>query len=226
VDITRKVILGGTLTNWPAQRDGAGKVKLRPIELSSQYQIVEVLMSKKDEPVVETITTPTTPTAPATPPVPSFTELMTADPALANQVREFVTAQVKAGIESSLAQMKRDAHIAEFCAGVIGGTDETPKGLPIESNELATFLGSLSDPQRAEAEKLLTKIHANGLVEFAERGHGKTLKGKTPLPDWAKQTLAEYISGGGTLEKFFEINAVDFGDMGSYDLSAYTKKEK
>ena len=34
-DPTRKVILGGTLTNWPATRDKTGKILLRPIELSS-----------------------------------------------------------------------------------------------------------------------------------------------------------------------------------------------
>ena len=34
-DPVRKVILGGTLTNWPATRDKSGKILLRPIELSS-----------------------------------------------------------------------------------------------------------------------------------------------------------------------------------------------
>jgi len=34
-DPVRKVILGGTLTNWPATRDKSGRILLRPIELSS-----------------------------------------------------------------------------------------------------------------------------------------------------------------------------------------------
>lgn len=34
VDTMNKVILGGTLTNWPATRDPQGKVMLRPIELA------------------------------------------------------------------------------------------------------------------------------------------------------------------------------------------------
>src|SRR3990170_826583 len=34
LDLKNKVILGGTLTNWPATRDAQGNVLLRPIELS------------------------------------------------------------------------------------------------------------------------------------------------------------------------------------------------
>lgn len=34
IDLKNKIILGGTLTNWPATRDKEGKVLLRPIELS------------------------------------------------------------------------------------------------------------------------------------------------------------------------------------------------
>lgn len=36
VDTENKVILGGTLTNWPATRDKKGKILLRPIELEQE----------------------------------------------------------------------------------------------------------------------------------------------------------------------------------------------
>lgn len=40
VDLAKKVIYGGTLTNWPATRDNkTGRVLLRPIELSQLYEI-------------------------------------------------------------------------------------------------------------------------------------------------------------------------------------------
>lgn len=49
VDTVNKVILGGTLTNWPATRDQAGKVLLRPIELSeSAGNAGDVFMAKKE----------------------------------------------------------------------------------------------------------------------------------------------------------------------------------
>jgi len=42
VDIDNKVILGGTLTNWPATRDKKGKILLRPIELETDHQFYEM----------------------------------------------------------------------------------------------------------------------------------------------------------------------------------------
>jgi hypothetical protein len=38
VDVANKVILGGTLTNWPATRDKSGRIQLRPIELSQSLR--------------------------------------------------------------------------------------------------------------------------------------------------------------------------------------------
>ncbi len=47
IDTVHKVILGGTLTNWPAVRDAQGKMLLRPIELSkSLYELAEVAMDE------------------------------------------------------------------------------------------------------------------------------------------------------------------------------------
>ena len=40
VDTASKVILGGTLTNWPATRDKKGKIMLRPIELEDESFMV------------------------------------------------------------------------------------------------------------------------------------------------------------------------------------------
>lgn len=41
VDLVNKVVVGGTLTNWPASRDRSGKVLLRPIELCQSILSVE-----------------------------------------------------------------------------------------------------------------------------------------------------------------------------------------
>lgn len=38
IDLKNKVILGGSLTNWPASRTKKGKILLRPIELSEEIQ--------------------------------------------------------------------------------------------------------------------------------------------------------------------------------------------
>ena len=50
VDVANKVILGGTLTNWPATRDKAGRIQLRPIELSEQLR--EIVQSDDSQEVI------------------------------------------------------------------------------------------------------------------------------------------------------------------------------
>lgn len=47
VDTVNKVILGGTLTNWPAVRDAQGKMLLRPIELSEGIYVAEAAMDEE-----------------------------------------------------------------------------------------------------------------------------------------------------------------------------------
>jgi hypothetical protein len=49
IDVTNKVVLGGTLTNWPATRDENNRVMLRPIELSSGLYTVDELESEPVE---------------------------------------------------------------------------------------------------------------------------------------------------------------------------------
>lgn len=50
VDTAHKVILGGTLTNWPATRDRvSGKMLLRPIELSEARQVYQLADESLDE---------------------------------------------------------------------------------------------------------------------------------------------------------------------------------
>ena len=50
IDTVNKVILGGTLTNWPAVRDAQGKMLLKPIELSSSlYELADAIPHGKAE---------------------------------------------------------------------------------------------------------------------------------------------------------------------------------
>jgi hypothetical protein len=46
VDLANKVILGGTLTNWPATRDSKGTILLRPIELGL-YELQEESLDER-----------------------------------------------------------------------------------------------------------------------------------------------------------------------------------
>jgi len=48
IDIANKVILGGTLTNWPAVRSESGEMLLRPIELAAARGLYELKVESLD----------------------------------------------------------------------------------------------------------------------------------------------------------------------------------
>lgn len=53
IDLAKKVILGGTLTNWPATRDNAtGRVLLRPIELSESLFQIQAETETEEPPII------------------------------------------------------------------------------------------------------------------------------------------------------------------------------
>jgi hypothetical protein len=54
IDLSNKVILGGTLTNWPATRDGKNNILLRPIELSAPMFTFQEGVNDMTENVVQT----------------------------------------------------------------------------------------------------------------------------------------------------------------------------
>lgn len=86
VDTAQKIILGGTLTNWPATRDSQGKVMLRPIELSKPLASSTRMLSLSPDASMDEITSAVRtawydqfnpsqadPTAPMDPAAPSMT---------------------------------------------------------------------------------------------------------------------------------------------------------
>lgn len=46
IDIKEKVVLGGTLTNWPAMRAPNGQIRLRPIELSQNMSAFQTVVEE------------------------------------------------------------------------------------------------------------------------------------------------------------------------------------
>lgn len=67
VDVKNRVVLGGTLTNWPALRNEKGQIQLRPIELSESLreivtddspQVGDGNMAKANEKTPETVEQP------------------------------------------------------------------------------------------------------------------------------------------------------------------------
>ncbi len=273
VDLKNKIILGGTLTNWPALRNKKGVMQLRPIELSAN--LCEIVQDDDSPEVMEMAKNKTaTPNEPVEKEVSGggidlaalrneiksdilaefqksadgddaadrmkdslkieafadVADLSGARDALLGQMQtalraEYTRMQANAGqmLAGMMAEIKRDQHVAEFAALVVGGNEKRPVGFPVGQEEVETFLLSLSDVQRTAAESIFGRIHEQGLVEFGAIGHGKHSKAKLPVPEFARESLQATIDAGNSATAFF--TAAGLGDADGYDLSGYVSEE-
>jgi hypothetical protein len=247
IDVSNKVVLGGTLTNWPATRDENNRVMLRPIELESGLHTVKTLEpepavaaplveskggtmpedTKVDE--VEDVTTaPVEATPPAEPADPPADPVVTAE-----LVQEFANAGGREPADLALAVQKRSERIAanrvqemmeqreqewQITNLAAHYTGGAKYGLPVSIGELTSFMSSLNPEQFRVASDLFGTITDNGLVEFQEIGHGRRLL-KQPLPAEYHANLKLAIEAGNSVEAFFELAGL--GDPAKYDLSQF-----
>jgi len=212
IDIETRVIMGGSLTNWPATRTKDHQILLRPVELSEQLQAlndvsflerVEMIVNK----AISGLSRPGNP--------PATTPDITLHPRQGGVTEEDMTlelekltpeqrttllrsalaagalpAEMQAQIETRATELanvklsaeKRQTHIAEFTARVAGGTAEKPVGLPIPADDLAKFMAALTPEAQEQLETILTRIVDSGMVDFKEHGSSLTQTGNAVLP--------------------------------------------
>lgn len=245
INLKKKVLVGGTLTNWPATRDEDEKILLRPIELSKQLFVTERVESG----VLDTLTNLVRklqgvkfPEAPkGNEEDMKFKDLTKEQRAelgaevlaselgadlgtveLGGRVSELIDARVAKDLESKLKAAERATDIAEFSKAVIGGDDKNKVGLPVTAERLEDFLGKLGEGDLYDEGKALFKtIHESGLVVFSTIGHDEEVEGKSPLP----QEFADALKSGELKLADLENDMAGLGDLSQYDLSAFKEKE-
>ena len=247
LNLVDKVILGGSLTNWPATRTPT-EIKLRPIELSeglneldieedadaltlleSAFENVKRLFSgRRPGSVGNPPKTNPNQEEPMTDNHQSLEALLSADPARVAELQALVETRAKAQVTELLEAEKRKAHVAEFSARVVSGSAERPVGLPVTQERLSKFMSSLSTEQQAEFEGLIEDVLTAGkLTEFSELGHSKDLggKGRQKLPAPIAAQLQAWVDAKQSIEEFFRVNAVELGNQADYDLTAFEAKK-
>lgn len=268
VDTRELTILGGSLCNWPAQRDGKGRMALHPIELSEaaltlgsefeppdQQSSLEELMTGISETVSNFIKSlkpgatykmkvePETSELSFTleegkikkeevmpkseSPKDALLALVGDNPELAAKLVELQNQAIAAGVSDLVAKERQKAHVAEFAARVVGGTAETPVGLPITKEELvAVFDLVQGDDGQKKLEEMIEKVWKGKAVAFQELGHSQKAKGAQQFPAALAPVLTDWIASGRQISEFFAINKTELGDMEAYDLSAFEPKKK
>jgi len=243
IDLKANVLLGGSLTNWPATRDEEEKILLRPVELSEnkflstiktwidglsgRFDKIELALPAKGEQSMKTkldLATLTTEDL-------AELGLMALEKQMGVQLDSKLdpAARLEAGIaqlaESRVTTMlkaaERKKEIATLSAKLTEG--ESGAGLPLTRERMENFLSRITDEELLkEATAIFEAIVEKGLVAFSTNGSGAELEGKTPLPE----RYALMLDKGELTLTDLENPALALGDLMNYDLSKWTEKEK
>lgn len=242
-DVEQKVIIGGSMTNYPASRDEKRRIKLRPVELSETMFVPEyesggfnwkeladeifnrlksLSQAKPESEEKETGDTHKGGTMPTNP----LAELAAkADtPEGLAELEAAINKRASDKVVELLDVETRKQHISELAETLVGGTAEHPKGLPVDKTKLVEFMADLPKDKQEQAEAIFSAIVEKGFIEFEEQGHSQEVTHQKDLPDWAKPLLKAHLEDKGTLEAFFTANADELGEMKAYNLSEYQKE--
>ena len=244
-DPINRVIHGGSLTNSPATKNKKGQYLLRPIELSETLFVEEKEMEETiqktplqdiadkfanfiasfkgdDKPEIkpegENKMTDVTPVveAVAEPANPTLTELLKTPEAVQElgkmaelKAQEFVKAEM------------RKKEIVEFASTLVGGSADSPYGLPVKASEVVALLLSLPPAQSEAVQMLLTKT-MKATVNFMETGLNGDFNAHPRLPEIYKPSLNMWLESGKDIKSFFAQN-VELGSEKDYNLSEFNK---
>ena len=143
-------------------------------------------------------------------------------------ISQLVDARAAVMVQEATKAAAKESEIAKLTDTLTGGDENKAVGLPVEANELKSFLESLSDEQREVATKIFEAIQEKGLVNFEENGHRRTLKGESELPSDMKAHLKSFLADDdqATVEEFFEMNEDMLGVMSDYNVSEFEREKE
>jgi hypothetical protein len=230
IDTSHKVIVGGSLTNWPATRTKDHRILLKPVELSANMQTIEGggLIEAISDVIRDGFaslkgSTPAEEIAPAEQIIPEEVNDMevsetldlvqlSQDPKYAAQFQ----AMKEEAVQAALAAERRSTHIADFASQI------KVAGLPVDEGAVKKFMASLSPDQSAEFEAMLNGlVEAGHAVDFSEKGHARHMENLKELP---AAVVASLETGEFSMADLSRPELA-LGDLGQYDLSKWQGKE-
>lgn len=226
VDPSEKVILGGSLTNWPASRDKKGRMMLRPIELSQDLQELDmpegITLEGLRELGREFLASLKAAVKPAESSEQENTD-MTDQMNVAEfmQTPEAIAELEKRASEKAAELLKAEqlkSKVAEFSAKLTGGQ----VALSMKAEDITAALLSFSDAEKVM--DFIGKIAEAKLVDFQEKGSAGTKEQKQAFPAELKSFMAKWVDAGKTPESFFDVNP-EVGLAADFDLTEFVKEK-
>lgn len=239
VDITNKVILGGTLTNWPATRNKSGHILLRPVELSKSKkeeanmpdEVVTIdkgqLQKLVEDAVAAAMPKPTTP-PPAAGSDADLEALAAEFGGLSEDAKkarkddlrrlsEYVRKQAELEFRAEMQREQHESRMAELAQVLVGGCEAAPRGYPGTVEEIKAHLLKMAPEEAKFWGELMSKTQKEGFVEFNEVGHGREPKGTKQLP----AEFAKMLDSGELTVADLSDPILALGDVSDYDLSKW-----
>lgn len=249
VDVENSIVLGGSLTNWPATRDEkSGRILLRPIELSQTLKEIDMpktldeltaLLEGQGNSITaltETVTSlvGTVAQLSSAPAAPTETA-PEGDEGVSEPLKQLLS--VPEDVEelgqkaSDMAKQvikaeKRKAQVVEFASRIAGGTREKPFGLKVKPAEIVALVLSLPEKQGNAVMRVLEQS-LDAAIDFAEHGvDGDGFLHKPQLPDALLKSAREWTKAGKSIDEFFSVNAAELGSPDNYNLAEFRKEKE
>lgn len=211
--------IGGEMWKIPFTVDAGGAVAFAPKDQWEQKQADNPAPMQEGANLSMSTNTP--------PPAAELKAITAAE--LQAQIAELtntIRAQVKAELTAQHELVQRQTATAELCQRLTNGTPEAPRALKnVKPAELQARLMALPIDEYHYFSGILQGVVKDGLIEFAELGHGKRVNAKKELPADYAPALAKVLKAGNSAEAFFAANP-ELGNPAEYDLSKYQGKEK
>lgn len=225
IDPSQRVVLGGSLTNWPATRDALGRIMLKPIELSQQLQEIDMadeknffesLLELGKELLAELKgrkETPPNSVQEATMPELTMAEFMQTPEAIA---------ELEARANERAAELLKAEQLKARVLAFAKDITENKVGLSLKAEDLTASLLELADVEKVMV--LLGKVWDAKVVEFQERGHDGELHNKQAVPVELKPYIQKWIEAGKKPADFFAANP-ELGLAADYDLTEFNQEK-
>lgn len=116
-----------------------------------------------------------------------------------------------------LASINHEREMTNLSTGLVNGSEASPRGLPVQADQLQQAFMNLPKDQVPFWRDLLKAVQEKGLVEFEELGNSKQVEGQTPLP----AEYAKAIRDGKMKLEDLNDPILALGDLKDYDLSEF-----
>lgn len=246
-DPENQIVLGGSLTNWPATRDAkSGRILLRPIELSQfmkeidmpktleELETGQTALATSVEKLTTLMTDVNTKLTELSKQAPAGDDKTKLDPDRINPELlellgngaglEELGAKAAEIAQDAVKAEKRKHALVEFAARIAGGTKAKPFGLKVRPADLVALLVSIPEKQGNAVMKILEQS-LDAAIDFAQHGiDGDGFLNKPELPEPFKKYAQEFCASA-TIAEFFKQNP-EVGKMDDFNLAEFAQKEK